>query len=428
MSDFETIIVGGGLAGLTTAYILAKEGVETLLIERGNFAGAKNVSGGRIYSHSLEKVIPGFAGEAPLERRITREKISLLTADSAVTADYFSPGPGAPGRDSYSVLRVGFDQWLAGKAEEAGAQIVTGIKVDDLLLRDGNVRGVAAGDEMTADVTVLADGVNALLAKKLGLRAKLSPAQVAVGVKEVIELPAAVIEDRFQCGGEEGTAWLFAGQPSGGKVGGAFLYTNKESLSLGVVCTLEGLAAGVTTLPQMLEDFKGHPAVAPLLAGGKTVEYSAHLVPEGGVDMVPRLFTGGALVVGDAAGFCLNLGYTVRGMDLAVGSGDCAARAILQARRAGDYGAGTLGASYQNALNDSFIMKDMKLYRKFPHFMEKTPRIFSGYPEMASDLMARLFVVDGEPSRPLYKKVASSLKGVGALNLMLDGMKGVRSL
>ncbi|MDR1070954.1 MAG: FAD-dependent oxidoreductase [Gracilibacteraceae bacterium] len=427
MSDFETIIVGGGLAGLTTAYLLAKEGVETLLIERGNFAGAKNVSGGRIYSHSLEKIIPGFAKEAPLERRITREKISLMTADSAVTADYFAPASSGPGRDSYSVLRVDFDQWLAAKAEEAGAQIVTGIRVDDLLLRGGKVRGVAAGDEMTADVTVLADGVNALLARKLGLRAKLSPAQVAVGVKEVIELPAAVIEDRFQCGGGEGTAWLFAGRPSGGKVGGAFLYTNKESVSLGVVCTLNGLTAGVTTLPQLLEDFKGHPAVAPLLAGGKTVEYSAHLVPEGGLDMVPRLFTGGALVVGDAAGFCLNLGYTVRGMDFAIGSGDCAARAILQARQAGDYGAEALSA-YQNVLNDSFIMRDLKLYRKFPHFMEKTPRIFSGYPEMAGNLMAQLFIVDGEPSQPLYKKVGSSLKEVGALNLMLDGMKGMRSL
>jgi electron transfer flavoprotein-quinone oxidoreductase len=428
LSDFDVIIVGGGLAGLTTAYLLAKEGAEVLLIERGNFSGAKNMTGGRIYSHSLEKILPGFAREAPVERRITREKISLMTGDSSVTVDYSSPELALPGKDSYSVLRADFDQWLAGKAEEEGAQIVTGIKVDDVLLKNGRVCGImAGGDEMAADVIVLADGVNSLLAKKLGLRAELSPCQVAAGAKEIIELPASVIEDRFQCESGEGAAWLFAGQPSGGRTGGGFLYTNKESVSLGVVCTLSDLASGSVALPQLMENFKRHPSVAPLVRGGKMIEYSGHLVPEGGWGMVPRLFTDGALVVGDAAGFCINLGYTVRGMDFAVGSGECAARAILMAKQTGDYSAQTLGC-YKNLLDKSFIMQDMKLYRKFPHFMENTPRIFSGYPEMASDLMARLFVIDGQPPKPLYKKVSRSLKKVGALNLILDGLKGVRSL
>jgi electron transfer flavoprotein-quinone oxidoreductase len=428
LSDFDAIIVGGGLAGLTTAYLLAKEGAEVLLIERGNFAGAKNMTGGRIYSHSLEKIIPDFAGEAPVERRITREKISLLTEDSGVTVDYASPGLAVQGQDSYSVLRADFDQWLAGKAEEAGAQMVTGIKVDDILLENGQVRGIiAGGDEMAADVTVLADGVNSLLAQKMGFREELPPNQVAVGVKEIIELPAAVIEDRFQCHGGEGTAWLFAGQPSGGKVGGGFLYTNKTSVSLGVVCTLSDLITGAATLPQLLENFKNHPSVAPLVTGGKMIEYSAHLVPEGGLTMLPQLFGAGVLVTGDAAGFCLNLGYMVRGMDLAIGSGECAARAIMAAKREGDFSAESL-SRYKTALDESFIMAEMNLYKKFPHFMENTPRIFAGYPEMASDLMAQLFIVSGQQSQPLYKKAGSSMKTVGALNLILDALKGVRSL
>jgi electron transfer flavoprotein-quinone oxidoreductase len=428
LSDFDAIIVGGGLAGLTTAYLLAKADAEVLLIERGNFAGAKNMTGGRLYSHSLEKIIPGFAGEAPVERRIIREKISLMTDDSSVTVDYYSPGLTLPGQDSYSVLRADFDQWLAGKAEDAGAQIVTGIKVDDVLRENGQVFGIiAGGDEMTAGVTVLADGVNSLLAQKIGLRAELPPHQVAVGVKEVIELPAGVIEDRFQCPSGEGSAWLFAGQPSGGKVGGGFLYTNKESVSLGVVCTLSDLITGAATLPRLLENFKNHPSVAPLVVGGKMIEYSGHLVPEGGLDMAPRLFDAGVLTTGDAAGFCINLGYTVRGMDFAVGSGECAAQAILAAKQAGDFSAETLGC-YKTALDESFIMKEMNMYRKFPHFMENTPRIFAGYPEMASDLMNQLFVVNGRDQRHLYQKAGRSLKTVGALNLTLDALKGVRAL
>lgn len=332
---FDAIIVGGGIAGTVSAYLLAKEGLEVLLIERGNFCGSKNMTGGRIYSHSLEKIMPNFADEAPIERKITREKISLMTEESNVTIDYYSDMLGQQGSDSYSVLRGKFDQWLSEKAEEEGANIINGIRVDDLIVRDGRVCGVIAGDEeMEAHVTILADGVNSLLAQKLGFRGELSPNQVAVGAKEVIELPENVIEDRFQCNGNEGTAWLFAGTPSGGRVGGGFLYTNKSSISIGVVSTLSDLVKADISVPQILENFKNHPAVQPLLKGGKLVEYSGHLVPEAGLSMVPKIVGDGVLVVGDAAGFCINLGYAVRGMDFAVASAEYAAKAVLKAKEA----------------------------------------------------------------------------------------------
>ena len=81
---FDVIIVGGGLAGLTAGIVLAEQGLEVLLIERGDYCGSKNVTGGRLYGHSLEKVIPGFAEEAPIERVIKKERISLMTEDTSV--------------------------------------------------------------------------------------------------------------------------------------------------------------------------------------------------------------------------------------------------------------------------------------------------------------------------------------------------------
>lgn len=430
MSDdrFDVIIVGGGIAGSVAGYLLAKEGLDVMLAERGNYAGSKNMTGGRIYSHSLEKIFPDFAREAPVERKIMREKISLMTEESNVTLDFYSSMLGQPGGDSYSILRGVFDQWLADKAEEAGVQMVTGIRIDNLIVRDGKVRGVVAGeDELEADITILADGVNSLLAQKLGFRGELGAHQVAVGAKEIIELPSQVIEDRFNCKENEGTAWLFAGTPSAGRVGGGFLYTNKSSISLGVVCTLSDLIQGNKTVPQMLEDFKEHPAIEPLIRDGKLLEYSGHLVPEGGFNMVPKIIGNGVLVVGDAAGFCLNLGYAVRGMDFAVASAECAAKAVLAAKEAQDYSEGFLKC-YQSFLDESFAMKDLKHYKRFPHFLEKTPRIFDGYPDMAANMLADLFVINGRPAKPLLKTMLQHVKKIGILNMARDAWKGVRSL
>lgn len=430
MSDdkFDAIIVGGGIAGTVAAYLLAKEGLSVLLVERGNYSGSKNVTGGRIYSHSLEKIMPNFAEEAPVERKITREKISLMTEESNVTLDYYSDMLGVQGSDSYSVLRGVFDQWLQEKAEEAGTEIIAGIRIDDLIVRDGKVCGVIAGDdELEAKITILADGVNSLLAQKLGFRSELLPSQVAVGAKEVIELPASVIEDRFNCREDEGTSWLFAGTPSAGRVGGGFIYTNKNSISLGVVATLSDLTKGDKSVPQMLEDFKQHPAVAPLIKGGKLVEYSGHLVPEGGLTMIPKIIGNGVLVIGDAAGFCINLGYAVRGMDFAVASAECAAKAVLAAKESQDFSEEFL-QYYQTYLNDSFVMKDLTQYQKLPHFLEETPRIFDGYPRMAADMMAKLFVMNGQPAKPLMKNMLEDLKKVGILNIIKDAWRGVRSL
>lgn len=423
---FDAIIVGAGLAGSVAALVLAREGAQVLVIERGNSAGAKNVTGGRIYAHSLERIIPGFAQQAPVERVITHEKLSFMTDRGAMTVDYLNTESASPAEVSYSVLRSRFDGWLMDQAEAAGAQLIAGIRVDNVVQRDGKVVGVEAdGEIIEGNVVILADGVNSLLAEKLGMAKRVDAAHVAVGVKELIELPKAVIEDRFQLQGNEGAACLFAGSPTDGLMGGGFLYTNESTLSLGLVCGLHHLQEAKKSVPQMLEDFKQHPAVAPLIAGGKLVEYAAHVVPEAGMNMQPELVGDGVLIAGDAAGMCLNLGFTIRGMDLAVAAGEAAAKAVLSARLRNDFSRQGL-ATYRQYLEDG-PLRDMRMYQRLPALLDN-PRMFTRYPEMVVGIARDLFTVDGSAPVPLRKKILRHAKNVGFINLMKDGLKGVTAL
>lgn len=424
---FDAIIVGAGPAGAVAAYILAKAGAEVLVIERGNYAGSKNLTGGRLYAHSLEKIMPGFAQRAPVERKITKERVSFLTEESAMTLDYQAPATDRPVQESYSVLRGKFDQWLMAQAEEAGAQFISGIRVDNVVTNNGKVTGVEAdGDVLEARVVILADGVNSILAEKLGmLSPRVQPGSVAVGVKELIELPKGQLEDRFNLQGNEGAAWLFAGSPSNGLMGGGFLYTNESTISLGLVCGLHDIGTSSKSVAQMLEDFKQHPIVKPLIAGGKMVEYGAHVVPEAGINMLPKITGNGVLIAGDAAGLCLNLGFTIRGMDMAIASGEAAANAVLAAKERNDFSQQGL-STYQTLLEDG-MMKDFKLYKKLPAFMEN-PRMFNQYPKMMTGIMADMFTVDGTPAQSMRKKIMKRAKEVGYLNLIKDGMKGAGAI
>lgn len=428
MSDFDAIVVGGGLAGSVAAYTLASAEKSVLVVERGNYCGAKNMTGGRIYTHSLAKIFPDYQ-DAPLQRKVTHERISLMSPDSNFTIDYSARELEQAGKESYTVLRGPFDQWLAEKAEDAGAEYICGIAVEDLMIENGKVCGVIAGeDEITADVVILADGVNSLLTSKAGL-SKKAPAihQVAVGAKETIELPADVIESRFLCNPGEGASWLFAGDCSNGIIGGAFVYANEESVSVGIVATMSEVLKQDIPVYQMLENFKNRPEIKPLIAGGKLVEYSGHVVPEGGIHMMPEIIGDGVLVVGDAAMLCVNLGYTVRGMDLAVESGSIAAKAAIKALDAGDTSKAGLGV-YKSMLDNSFIMRDMNMYAEAPEFLENCPGMFRGYPEMIRDIMTPLFMVDGEPRQHVMKLAMPQVKKQGLFKLGKVAMKGVKVL
>lgn len=431
-SDFEAIVVGAGPAGSVAAYELAKAGKSVLMVERGNFAGAKNMTGGRLYIHSLAKVFSEEElSQAPFERRITHERISLMAPDANFTVDFSSDSMKVEGQDSYSVLRAPFDQWLAEQAEEAGAECIYGITVERLLKDDsGRICGIAADeDEITADVVILADGANSLLTAD-AVGATTPPAsQFAVGVKQVFELPANVITDRVLAESDsDGAAWLFAGDATHGVFGGGFMYTNRDSISLGVIAGIETLATrGSASIAKLLEDLKAHPAVAPLIRGARLVEHSGHMVPEGGINIMPELVGDGVLVAGDAGMMCINLGYLVRGIDYAIASGQMAGQTAVKALDASDTTKAGLGG-YREMLENSFVLKDLRQFQKVPAFMEGFDRMFSGYPEMIRDVMNTMFIVDGSPVRPLKKSVTPIVKQVGLLNILKDVRGALNSL
>jgi electron transfer flavoprotein-quinone oxidoreductase len=426
---FDAIIVGAGPAGSTAAYLLAKEGLDVLLIEKGVTPGSKNVSGGRMYTHALNRIIPNFWDEAPVERPVTREIITFLNGEQSVSLDCHDVNWGKPPYHSFTVLRAEFDAWLASKAEDAGAVLACAIRVDEVLKENGRVVGIRAGeDEMLAEVVIAADGANSITAQQAGLSKLFTAHQVATGVKQVIELPPETISGRFQVDGKHGAAQLFVGDCTKGMQGGGFLYTNKSSLSLGLVVGTAELQRCRIKMSEILEEFKESPHIAPLIEGGQPAEYSAHLIPEAGLGMMPQLFGDGILVAGDAAGLVLNLGYIVRGMDFAVASGEAAAKAVMAAKACSDFSRQGL-AVYQSFLKESFVLRDLEAYRNAPEFQENS-RLFNEYPRLATGLVSKLFTVDGTPPVHLLTKVLGQIKEsrISLWQLALDSWKGAKNL
>jgi electron transfer flavoprotein-quinone oxidoreductase len=430
--DFEVIVIGAGIAGCVTAYQLARQGRSVLLIERGESPGSKNLSGGVLYSRGIQRVFPDFLSEAPVERRITRNYISFLNADSSVAIDYRDARLADP-VNAVTVLRAKLDPWLAQKCEEADAIIMSGVRVDRVLTEDGaageRVVGVRAGDdELRARVVVAADGVNSFIAKEAGLRPQDPLHHLAVGVKSVVSLPRKIIEERFNVTGDEGAAIAAVGDCTEGVGGGGFLYTNLDSLSVGIVVRLDDLTAKKKIVTDIFDHFLEHRFIAPYLEGGELLEYGCHLVAEGGLDMVGEIVMDGMVVVGDAAGLTLNTGLTVRGMDLAVGSAVAAAEAIGSALDHKDTSKEAL-AGYRERLFASYVGKDMKTYARAPAFLE-VERMYKEYGELFASVLYGAFNLDTQPREHLRTMARKSLSQspLTIRKLVKDGIAGARAL
>jgi electron transfer flavoprotein-quinone oxidoreductase len=421
----DVVVIGAGLAGLSAAYHLAKAGIETIVVERGDFPGSKNVTGGRLYINPVRSYFPSdFWDDAPFERAVVKEKLTMLSEHAATTVEFSSDRFRQEPRPSYTVLRAKFDQWFADKARDQGALIISKSKVDDLHYDGGRVVGVRSTEaELDCDVVIAADGALSFIAERASLRGPHHPHNNALGVKEIIELPAQTIQDRFGVAAGEGATQLFIGSITQGMVGGGFVYTNRESVSLGMVVGIQALMDHSPRIeaPDLMEILRARPEVAPLIAGGSTVEYSAHVIPEGGMRALPKLVGDGILLAGDAAGMSVNMGVTVRGMDFALASGALAARAIQQAKLRNDFGAASLGG-YLQLLNDSFVLKDLRTFRGMLDVLDN-PRMFGKYPEVIANIFENMFWIGDQPKEKLSAgAMRQALRGFGNLDAVRDAL------
>ena len=430
MDNFDVIVVGGGLAGLSAAYTLAKAGIGVLVVERGDYSGAKNVTGGRLYLNPIRSLLPDIWDQAPLERFVTKECIVMMGENASTAIELSSRKFGQKPYHSYTILRAKFDQWLADKVAEAGGMVITKNRVDELIMDGNKVRGIIAGeDKIPAYVVLAADGVMSQVAEKAGLRQPQKPIDYAVAIKEVIELSSQTIEQRFNLEPGAGTARMYAGAITKGMFGGGFLYTNLNSVSLGLVVRIKDLVEKKPSLemPQLFEDFKQRPEIKGLIVGGETIEYSAHVIPEAGMEGIGKLYGDGILVAGDAAGLALNTGITVRGMEFAIASGVMAARAIITATAKKDFSSQSL-AEYERLLKDSFVLKDMETFKKAPHFLDN-PRLMGMYPQFACDTLEKLMFIGDQPKKGLVSTTMTEVrKKLKISQIIKDGYNAFRSM
>ncbi|MFB6098637.1 MAG: electron transfer flavoprotein, partial [Salinibacter sp.] len=200
---------------------------------------------------------------------------------------------------------------------------------------------------------------------------------------------------------------------TGGVEGGGFLYTNEDSVSIGLVLGMEDLREkgepdeGMTPY-DLLTEFKQHPVVRDMIQGGEVLEYSAHTVSDGHIDGMPReIYDDGLLVAGEAANLLLNAGRAIRGMDYAMRSGILAAETVLKAKEAGDFSADML-QNYRAALESSFVLKDMRRFQNAVELLHREEMV-DLLPSLVCDLGHKFFRVDNEPAKKVHKLFRESV-------------------
>lgn len=413
------IVVGAGVAGSSTAIRAAQKGLSVLLVDRGDPIGSKNLSGGVLWGNDLAHILgENWYEEAPLERHVVRKGVGFLAPEDSTVIDLRFPSWGQPPYNGHSVLRARLDPWLAKKAEEAGVEVYAGINIQELLIDDTNpkkrqIQGIVQnGDEFRSKVVIFAEGATSRLLLDHGFKPEkkrnVSPLEkehFMLGVKEIIRLPQETLEDRFNLTNEhEGAAYeIVSGVHDGGARVGGFLYTNKDTVSLGVVIQLETVTEQMHTY-QLYEEYKAHPWIQALIRGGERVEYGAHLVPHGGYSALPKLYHGGGLLVGDAATFLLSNGLSINGMNYAIASGIVAADTAKQAIERGDVTEKGLSL-YKKNLGRTYFYKDMKKFKKV-HKVMSLKRMFKEYPAFMGDIFKEILTENGWQStgKKVYQK------------------------
>jgi electron-transferring-flavoprotein dehydrogenase len=390
--DVDVLFVGAGAASLSGALHLQRlvnehnerasrtgEGAQLspmiAVIEKGSEVGAHSLSGAVMDPGAIAELIPGYREAGfPIEHVVESEDVYLLTRRRALRFPVTPPPLRNHGNLIISLAR--FNRWLGGLVEAAGVNIFPGFAGVEILEDNGTVGGVRTGDkgidkrgerkpnfepgiDLRAKVTVFGDGPRGYLSKQLiarhGLLADRSPQVYETGVKEVFELPPGRTDI--------GRVIHTMGYPfRGDNVGGTFIYTMANNLlALGLVTPLD-YRDPLLNPHEQLQQFKEHPLIAKLIEGGKSLYYGAKVISAGGYYSMPRLFTNGALLIGEAASM-VDMAR-LKGIHLAIKSGMLAAETVLQSLLKGDYSAAAL-APYEDAVRASYIGKELYRVRHF---------------------------------------------------------------
>lgn len=428
--DADVIVVGAGPAGSCAALVAARAGRRVILLERGPFPGSKNMYGGVVYPRVLDEIIPDWFERAPVQRWVTRRSTMVLSDTGALNIDFRANAWGAPPYNGATAYRPDFDNWLANEAVAAGATLVCNTTATGLL-RDtsGRTIGVTTDrpdGDLRAPVVIACDGVNSFIAKSAGLYPTVDASNYTVGVKETLSLPKHVIDERFGVRDDHGVDIEILGGTSNVN-GGGFIYTNLDTISVGVVLKLPKLAAQSKRPEEIIAGLKRHPAIAPLVEGGELKEYSAHVIPEAGLSMMPKMVAHGLLVAGDAAALCLAAGIWLEGVNFAMASGIYAGRTAAAAVAHGDVSARGL-SGYTTALNETFVLRDHRKLRKVPHLV-LSDRVQQRYPSFVTGVVERMFRVDNPEPKPGLRRIVREERkraGIKLTELLRDGLTGLK--
>ncbi len=402
---FDVVIVGAGPAGVSAAITTAKAGLSTLILERGDFVGTKNMFGGIIFTKPTAQIVPEFWRTAPIERKVIEYQYWLLSSESHVQISHRNQ-KFVKDFNSFTALRARFDRWFAQQAEASGATLITKTTVTGVLKDSyGNVIGVSTerGD-INSDVVIACDGANSLLAKGAGMHVEWKPEDIAIAVKETYSLAKEKIEDRFNVRGDEGVAIMIYGGRKEEFAG--FIYTNKDTISFGLGAIMSDLAKFKTKPQELLEWMKGHPSIKSLMEGAVLREYTAHLIPEGGYDRIPPLYGDGIMVAGDAAMLVNALNF--EGTNFAMFSGKFAGQTAIDAKKANDYSSAQL-SHYRDYLENSFVLKDLKKFRDIPNYISTHRQFLTLYPEIINSIMYKFLEVDGRPKEDHIKEIKNEI-------------------
>ena len=277
MEKYDVAIIGGGSAGLAALKKISSFGKQVILLEAGEKVGSKNISGGILYSkkpkkgkvYNVEDIYENFLSDAPFERKITKYILHATSKDKIFSID-LTAAHEYEANFGCSVLMSKLNEWFLQQSEEAaqkqGGGVVSGVHVKSI--RWEGERTIMQTDELEeieVKAIIAADGVNSEIAYMTGARQKFSPSQLYQGVKVIVKLPEDIMEQRFSINQGEGAAHLFAGDVTLNHIGGGFLYTNRDTLSVGAVYHLDSLLENPVEPFELVNTLLRNPMISDLI-------------------------------------------------------------------------------------------------------------------------------------------------------------------